>query len=146
MIRAIMTSVAWVSVVFLVVLLSSTHDAEAQSSSCRPPDAISDETGALLKRYVTSSDSFDVKMRNALGIAGTQAKKISYSTNAGTCSSAVTALNALENTPGRARQVYVWNVGTNFAVWDPANQLSQGYRAITLFTSKWAFKSNWAPN
>jgi hypothetical protein len=42
--------------------------------------------------------------------------------------------------------VYVWKVGNNFAVEDPADEDPGSYRAVFLFSSKWAFKSAWAPN
>ena len=144
--RRTLNSVASITVLLVPALLNFTQSAEAQSSACRPPDAISDQTTSLLKNYVTSTDSFTVRIRNSLGIAGTPTNKIAYSTDSRTCTSAVTALNNRFNTPGRARKVYVWNVGTNNAVWDPADQLPGGYRSILLFTSKWAFKSAWAPN
>ena len=118
----------------------------AQAQGCRPADSTSATTTRVLKDYVTSTDSFTVRMRNGLGIAGTPANKISYNTTSATCRSAATALNAHFGTPGVARTVYVWLIGSNYAVEDPANQQTGAYRAVYLFTSKWVFKSSWAPN
>ena len=118
----------------------------AQSSSCRPADSLSARTTSQLKDYVTSSDSFTVRLRNGLGITGTSANKISYNTNSKTCAAAVTALNTHSGTPGRARTVYVWTVGNNFALEDPTDEDPGSYRAVFFFSSKWLFKSSWAPN
>lgn len=137
------------SVVILLVAtatVGSSQGAQAQASACRAADDISERTTSLLKSYVTSTDSFSVRLRNTLGLTGTASNKISYSTDSRTCSSAVSALNTRFATPGRARTVYVWKVGTNFAVEDPSDQLPEGYRSVLFFTSKWAFKNAWAPN
>jgi hypothetical protein len=134
------------AVLVLVATCSLTLSGLAQTTSCRPADSLSSRTTAELKDYVTSSDSFTVKLRNTLGITGTNANKISYNTNSTICTSAVTALNTRSGTPGRARRVYVWVVGSNYAVEDPADEDPSGYRVVSLFTSKWIFKSGWAPN
>lgn len=115
------------------------------AQACRPADSTSARTTRDLKAYVTSSDSFTVRLRNSLGIAGTPANKISYATDSKTCNSAVTALNTHSGTPGRSRQVYVWKVGSDFAVEDPSDNDPGSYRAVIFFTSKWVFKSSWAP-
>jgi hypothetical protein len=142
----ILRSARWKALTVSAVILGLTGAAHAQSSACRPPDVESSRTTSTLKDYVTSTDSFTIRLQNALGITGTPVNKISYSTDPRTCSSAVTALNSRFKTPGLARSVYVWIVGGSYAVEDPSDQLPGGYRAIILFTSKWAFKSAWAPN
>jgi hypothetical protein len=118
----------------------------ARAQGCRPEDSTSATTTKVLKDYVTSTDSFTVRMRNGIGIAGTPANQISYNPRSATCRSAVTALNAHFGTPGVARTVYVWLVGSNYVVEDPANQQTGAYRAVYLFTSKWVFKGSWGPN
>jgi hypothetical protein len=126
------------------VALTSAQLAMAQS--CRPADSLSSRTTSLLKDYVTATDSVTVRVAKSLGISGTSANKVSYNTSSSICSAAVTALNSKSGTPSRARSVYVWVVGTNYAVEDPADEESGFYRAVLLFTSKWVFKSAWAPN
>src|SRR4051812_41444696 len=110
--------------------LSFAASALAQGTSCRAADSLSARTTRELKDYVTSTDSFTVRVRNSLGITGTSANKISYNTNSTTCKSAVTALNNHSGTPGRVRTVYVWAVGSNYAVEDPTDESAGFPRAV----------------
>jgi hypothetical protein len=129
-----------------VAILNCWQAAAAQSTSCRPTDDLAARTVDLLRDYVTSTDSFSVKMAKALHITGTNPNRILYSTDSKTCRAAVRALNKRFGTPGRPGSVYVWIVGRNYAVEDADQQSGMSYRAVLFFTRKWEFKSGWAPN
>jgi hypothetical protein len=131
----------------LVVIASASLPASsAAQSSCRPADATSARTVTDLQDLVTSSDSFTVRTRTSLGLPVTAANKVSYATDTRTCNSAVTALNGYFATPNRARTVYVYKVGSYYAVEDPGEQQSQAYRGVIIYDSKWGFKGAWGPN
>jgi hypothetical protein len=99
------------------------------------------------KNMLSSTDSFQVRLRTSLGIAGTAANKVSYNTTASICNSAASALNTRSGTPGRARNVYVWKIGNFYAVEDPADQSPAfSYRGLILYTSQWVFRSAYATN
>jgi len=131
--------------VALAFICGLTSAGVAQGT-CRPADALSARTVTDFKSLLSSSDSFDARIRTSLGIAGTGVNKVSYVTTANTCKSAAAALNVYSATPGRARSVYVWELGNFYAVEDPADQEPGSYRALVLYTSTWAFKSAYAPN
>lgn len=129
----------------LAAILSFPGSSSAQSS-CRPADSLSARTVRDFKSMLSSTDSFQVRIRTSLGIAGTAASKVSYNTTASICNSAASALNTYSGTPGQARNVYVWKIGNFYAVEDPADQNPGSYRALVLYTSKWVFRSTFAPN
>lgn len=137
---------SWLSGPLALALLCGLTGTGSAQSNCRAADPLSARTVTDFKNLLSSSDSFDVRIRTSLGIAGTAASKVSYVTTASTCNSAASALNVYSATPGRARSVYVWKLGNFYAVEDPSDQNPGSYRALVLYTSKWAFKSAYAPN
>ena len=73
--------------VALALICGITSTGVAQGT-CRPADVLSARTVTDFKSLLSSSDSFDVRTRTSLGIAGTAANKVSYVTAANTCKSA----------------------------------------------------------
>jgi hypothetical protein len=69
---------------------------------------------------VVDTDSVAVAGREAFGLQATAASKVALITKSSTCLTAVHAVNVAAGTPGRARQVWVYSLGTNYAVEDPA--------------------------
>ncbi len=136
----------WTSAVLVLAATFSFPASSSGQSSCRAADSLSARTVTDFKNLLSSADSFDVRIRSSLGIAGTNANKVSYVTTASVCNSAGSALNAYSATPGQARRVYVWKLGNFYAVEDPADQNAGSYRALVLYTSQWVFKSAFAPN
>src|SRR4051812_2215248 len=64
-----------------VAMLAPIPVASAQKTPCRPADYLAARTVSALKDYVTSSDSFSVKLGKALGLRGMNPNKIRYSTD-----------------------------------------------------------------
>jgi len=136
----------WVWAVAVLAAIFSFPGRSSAQNSCRAADSLSARTVTDFKSLLSSADSFDIRIKASLGIAGTSANKVSYVTTASVCNSAASALNAYSATPGQARSVYVWKLGNFYAVEDPADQNPGSYRALVLYTSQWVFKSAFAPN
>jgi hypothetical protein len=130
----------------LVLVVSSATPTLSQTTSCRAIDSTSARTVGDLKDLVTSSDSFTVRVRNALGLPTMQASKVSFVTDSRTCNSAVTALNTYFSTPGRSRVVDVYKIGTYYGVEDPTERSEGAYRGVVVYDSKWVYKTAWGPN
>jgi hypothetical protein len=74
-------------------------------------------------------------------LAAAALNKASLVTKQATCVAAVNALNALRQEPGVVRQVWVYALGNNYAVEDPAIVIPPGvYRPIYLFSGNFAYK------
>jgi hypothetical protein len=112
------------------------------TSACRPADTTKVPAHLdYLKRVVTDTDSISRAVRDSLQLQATTANKVTLVTKATTCASAVAALNTAAGTPGAARQVWVYTLGSNFAVEDPAisSEIAGGV-PFYLFDSKWTPK------
>ena len=113
----------------------------SQALTCLPSDAVASRHVAEFQALITSVKPKDVSYRQLLGLSATKASDVSYVTDERTCNKAVAALDALWGTPPSERQVYVYRIGTDFAVEDP--QVRGGeYKQITIFDRRWSRKSN----
>jgi len=109
------------------------------ASGCRPADT--EKVPAhldYLMRVVADTDSVSRAVRDSLRLPATSPSKVSLVTRASTCTSAVGALNVVIGTPGMVRQVWVYALGSNYAVEDPSiTSDPAGGRPFYLFDSKW---------
>lgn len=122
--------------------LSSSY-ALAQTSSCHAADSHSQRTTTDLGQVTTSSKPNMITLRTNLQLAA--GATVSYVTQAKTCRSAATALNTRLGTPNVGRSVYVWQVGTDYAVEDVSVGSAGEYRQVYIFDRRWAFKSVYLP-
>jgi len=141
----------WGTVLSLALLfpidqISAQEQSAGRTSSCLPTWVTATSTLATLRRYVTSTDSFDVRLRKVLGLSNLRPNQISYVSDPAVCSSAVQALNRRFATGRKTRRVHVWRIGTRYMVEDPADALSMGYRTISIFDSAWVYRGGYAPN
>jgi hypothetical protein len=115
----------------------------AQSGSgCRAADTVKvPEHLTYFRDLLTTTDPARVAVRDSLGLSKTTTSKINLVTKASTCTSAVTALNTQRGEPNIARQVWVYTLGSDFGVEDPALSVAPGeYHPIYLFTSRFVYK------
>ena len=90
---------------------------------------------------VVNTDSIAVAFRTAFQLQATTANKVALVTKTSTCASAATALNAVRNTPGVTRQVWVYTLGNNYAVEDPTIPVpAMGEYPIYFFSNTWVSK------
>jgi hypothetical protein len=115
----------------------------AQSASgCRPND--NNKVPARLayfKGLLADTDTTSVNFRSAFQLQQVAVNKVSLVTKASTCASAATAVNTVRGTPGVIRQVWVYALGTNYAVEDPTiSEPAAGAIPIYLFNGTWVAK------
>lgn len=127
---------------FVVLPPKPAAIAAQAASGCRPADTVRSPAHlAYLKGMVVNTDSVAVNFRTAFQLQATTANKVALVTKASTCASAATALNTVRGTPGVVRQVWVYTLGSNFAVEDPSIATPQmGSYPIYFFGSNWASK------
>jgi hypothetical protein len=135
----------WLTTLCLALVSWSCAPAtmSAQSASgCRPADTVKvPQHLAYLKRMVANNDSVAVEFQTAFQLQSANANKVALVTRASTCASAATALNAVRGTPGVVRQVWVYTLGSNFAVEDPTIPVPpMGAYPIYFFSSTWVSK------
>jgi hypothetical protein len=123
-----------------IVIWGCGYQLNAQTSGCRPADAVSSRTLQTLLEIVTSTDSADVAYRDSLGLEPTTASKVALVTDNRTCQTAVGAFNSLVSSPGAVRSVFTYKVGSFFAVEDPGHPRGE-YRAVAIFDRRWAYKN-----
>ena len=108
-----------------------------RGSGCRPADSqVVPAHLSYLTLVVSETDSVSQVVRDSLWLPLTSPSKVRLVTRATTCTSAVSALNALVGTPGQVRQVWVYALDRNYAVEDPTLVDPAG-KAFYLFDSKW---------
>jgi hypothetical protein len=127
---------------FGLVTFALVPQARAQSSGCRPADAqIVPSRLTYFKDLLTSTVAARKAVRDSLGLAAVSASKVSLVTKASTCVGAVNALNTHRQEPGVTRQVWVYALGTNYAVEDSGIAAASGeYRPIYLFDRNFVYK------
>ena len=127
------------SVIPLLWLLQ-VRPALAQSPTgealCRPADPTSARMAEELRRILSSTDSAEVELRRSARIIHQPTGTVEYVTDEPVCALAIRALNTRAKTPGRQRQVYVYNLGSQYAVEDPEVHASE-YRMLRIFSLQW---------
>lgn len=108
---------------------------------CRPADADARQIAAGLPRILASPDSADTDLRRDVGITYQPSPYVAHVTDEGVCAQAVRALNIRTRTPGRRRQVYVYDLGSQYAVDDP-EQMAGEYRMVRIFNRQWELRGD----
>jgi hypothetical protein len=114
----------------------------AQSSSCRAPDT-SDvpRRTAYLALLASSTDPQFAGLRSDLGLPSANPSKVALVTRTTSCRSASDALNVAKQQPGAVRQVWLFSLGTWFAVVDPLLQAGpEGISPVFVLNPKFVYK------
>jgi hypothetical protein len=94
--------------------------AQALSTDCRAADQ--ERVPHMLgyfKELLSTTDSTERAVRDSLGLSATPPAKIKFVTKRTVCVQAAKALNALLGQPGVGRNLWVYQLGDNYAVEDP---------------------------
>jgi hypothetical protein len=110
-------------------------------NSCRPADAEAGHLAGQLRRVLSSADSADAELRRRVGITYQPSPYVAQVTEEGICAQAVTALNGRTRTPGKRRQVYLYDLGSQYAVDDP-EQMAGEYRMLRIFSRAWELRGD----
>jgi hypothetical protein len=106
----------WIALI-LAFTAAPVTQAMAQTSGCQPADTIIvPEHLAYFKELLTSTDSARKAVRDSLGLAAVSAMKVSLVTKSSTCVGAVNALNEHRQESGVVRRVWVYALGSDYAV------------------------------
>ena len=131
-----------VFLVLSVLELLSGKPAGAQSS-CWDADSIGMSAHIdYLRSIVADTDSVAVEARAAFQLEPVRAAEVRLVQDVATCRSAVQAVNSVAGTPGLARQVLVYSLGSAYAVEDPHLSLRPegGEYPFYLFDRRWNAK------
>lgn len=108
---------------------------------CRPADAVSAETLGQLHQVLSGTDSANIDLRGDVGLTYQPSPQVVLLADEALCELAVSALNSRARTPGRRRQVYVFDLGSQFAVEDP-EQMAGEYRMVRVFSREWQLRGD----
>ncbi|MGH9896458.1 MAG: hypothetical protein ACREA0_31565 [bacterium] len=141
-----MSRLTWLS--GLVLLLSADSAASAWAAVCRPHDATAERIRLRLARYALANHPDDQTVRIKLGLP--QSAQISVVSSESVCKKANAAYQtelAGTGQGGFSGQVYVIQVGTTHAVFDPAYHWGPdpGYYTVVIFDSRWRKLSRFTP-
>lgn len=127
------------SVLSVLLLVSAGTASELSAGVCRPPDAISQRIIDHLKRYSTATTGDNKTVRDSLHLPATSS--VAVITSEAVCKKANPAYQAaLAGTGhGFSGQVYVLQVGTVYAVFDPVYHWGPdaGIYTVIIFDSRW---------
>lgn len=127
--------------ILAVLVAGCAYPLTAQSTSgCRAGNAESARALRVLTNLVTTTDSAESAYRTSVGLQSTTSSSVSLATDKKTCQSGATAFNTIGETPGAVRQVFVYKVGTYFAVEDPGFGTEGEYRSLPTFDRRWAYQ------
>jgi hypothetical protein len=114
-------------------------------TSCRPASPSSNTYLGELKTLAVSTDSIDLVTKVNAKLPTASEGNVTFVTDSRTCDKAVAALNTAYQTPGLARQVYVFKFGNNaFVAMDPALPDTLGGRSAQfIFNKQWALQDTW---
>jgi hypothetical protein len=130
----------------LVVSLSGCAQATQRvsdgASSCWPSDSVGVAAHLdYLTGLVTGEDSSSVAFRKAFDLLKLSPREVTLVTHPSTCAAAASAVNHVAGTVGRPRQVWVYSLGSAYAVEDPS-YIPEGVGAGYPF---WFFDRRWTP-
>jgi hypothetical protein len=101
-----------------------------------------DERAAAELEYLdslaTSLDPEQQEWRDTLRIARTTSDSVSFVEDESICGAARAAIDLLEGQPGPVRPLYVFMVGSYFAVLDPALPAGE-FTRVVFFTRDWEY-------
>lgn len=122
--------------------LSVVSQSATAQSACLPADSISTARLQWLDSLATRVDSEYVANRQWLNIPKTTSAQVTPITTTNTCASARTAVNTIAGTPGRVARVYLYKLGTRYAVEDPSLLGVQGdYRPVHFSSFAFSYLS-----
>ena len=138
-----MTLVRRLAVVVLALPLAFRETAAqgTRASTCRASDDTAAVLGSYLATLVTTTDPVRVSLRASVGLPAIDSTRIAYVTHTHVCNKLVDAMNARYQTPGLARQLYVYKVGTVYAVQDPAHPTGE-YVPTVVFDRRYQYKGS----
>jgi hypothetical protein len=111
---------AMITVLSAVFLLVGERPVAGMLSGCLSADTVIVPTRlAYLKGLMSRSEADYSQVRDSLGLSRQNAEEVRLETDRSRCRSAVTALNAVLNTPGRDREIWLFALGDGWAVVDP---------------------------
>jgi hypothetical protein len=100
--------------------VSRLNSVETATATCRPADTvIVPERLEYLKDFISSADPVYQASRDSVGLAKQAASKVKLVTNAATCQIGINALNGLLQTPGAAREIWLFALGSGYAIHSP---------------------------
>jgi hypothetical protein len=108
------------------------------TSHCLSCDSFAAGKLAYLGSIATGLDSEAAQWRDSLNLPQTTSDSVHYVTDEATCGAAAAALDQLLNETPRERPVYVFAVGSYFAVIDPTRPLGE-FTRIVFFTREWQY-------
>ena len=113
----------------------------AVATMCHSPDQTSARMVDQLRRLLSSADSESTEVRRDANIVYQPTGTVSHVTDESVCDQAIRALNARARTPDQGREVYVYYLGSQYAVEDPEQHASE-YRMIRIFDLEWKLKGD----
>jgi hypothetical protein len=124
-------------------ILLGQDDAAAPAGDvyCRPADDFSAWTVEQLYQIMSGTDSANADLRRDVGITYQPSPQVMLLADEGLCEQAVSALNSRTRTPGRRRQVYLFDLGSQFAVDDPQQKAGE-YRMLRVFSRDWKLRGD----
>ncbi len=129
----------------LLPILQAVAQADGQAplgeANCRPADAVSSQMVPELRLIVSSTDSAEVELRRRAGIVYQPLAPVAFVSDEPVCLLAVRALNARTRTPGRRRQVYVYDLGGQYAAEDPEQRAGE-FRMVRIFSRQWELRGD----
>ena len=108
---------------------------------CRPADLLSARMVEELRLILSSTDSAELALRREVGIIYQPTGIVEFVSDEPVCRFAIQALNARTRTPGRRRQVYVYNLGSQYAVEDPEQRAGE-FRMLRIFNQQWQLRGD----
>jgi hypothetical protein len=115
------------------------------TTPCLGPDSVSKAWLVHLDSLLTETDSVNVSWRSKLGLRAVADSQIALITTRSICQTAVGVVDSLVQHRTPNRKLYVFRLGNQWAVWDPASgdmTAADGtLRRLILFGAGWAYKS-----
>jgi hypothetical protein len=108
----------------------------AVETLCHAPDQTSSHTIDELRRLLSSADSESVHVQREANVFYQPTGTVSLVTDEPVCDQAIRALNERAKSTEKHRQVYVYYLGSQYAVEDPEQRASE-YRMIRIFNLEW---------
>jgi len=131
----------------VLLLLPAGAASELSAGICRPPDAISQSIIDHLKRYSTATTGDNKTVRDSLHLPATSS--VAVITSEGVCKKANRVYQAVLAGTGHgfSGQVYVIQIGTVHAVFDPVYHYGPlaGTFTVVVFDSRWRKLSMFNP-
>jgi len=114
--------------------------ASTQVATCLQPDAESKALRTFIVGIVTGVTADTRLLRESNGIPNSTADRVVQVTDARTCRQALDAMNAVLETPARPRELYVYEVGDEYAVQNAVATPGAHYHPVLFFTKDWVLR------